>query len=77
MLGMTKKVILADTLGNVVNAGFAISSELHTLDILVVMLAYTFQIHFDFSGYSDVAIGMGRMLGFHFIENSGIIFTSH
>ena len=73
---MAKKVILADTLGNAVNAGFAVSSELYTLDILVIMLSYTFQIYFDFSGYSDMAIGIGKMLNIDLPINFNSLYKS-
>ena len=62
VLGLGKKVLLADTFGNAVNWGFANIGELDTGNALIVMLSYTFQIYFDFSGYCDMAIGIGRML---------------
>lgn len=62
VLGLGKKVLLADTFGNAVNWGFGNIAELDTTNALIVMLAYTFQIYFDFSGYCDMAIGIGRML---------------
>jgi len=61
-IGMGKKVLLADTFGKVVNSGFTVIDELYAVDVLIVMLAYTFQIYFDFSGYSDMAIGISKML---------------
>lgn len=68
--GMIKKVILANGMGSVATAlldGDLMASS--TLSAWVGIIAYTFQILFDFSGYSDMAIGMGRMLGFQFLEN--------
>ena len=68
IFGLGKKVLLANLAG-------ALFDEVHALPALsfatswVGALAYTFQIYFDFSGYSDMAIGLGDMLGFHFSEN--------
>ncbi len=68
--GLGKKVILADTVGGVIASVLANPlSELSTLGAWGVMLCYTFQIYFDFSGYSDMAIGLGKMLGFKYNEN--------
>ncbi len=60
-LGLAKKVLLADTFGNAVNWGYEHSTGLDSTNALVVMLAYTIQIYFDFSGYCDMAIGIGKM----------------
>ncbi len=62
-LGLAKKVLLADAFGNVVNICFPTVELLNTTSAFIAMLAYTFQIYFDFSGYSDMAIGLGWMLG--------------
>lgn len=61
-LGMAKKALLADTLGNVANWGWNNIDSLDSLTALVIMLSYTFQIYFDFSGYCDMAIGIGKMM---------------
>lgn len=60
-LGLGKKVLLADVLALPVNYGFDNGLFLDTPSTLLVILAYTFEIYFDFSGYSDMAIGLGRM----------------
>ncbi|MGN1333136.1 MAG: MBOAT family O-acyltransferase [Lachnospiraceae bacterium] len=60
-LGLGKKVLLADTLSKLVTAGFQNVGELNSGSALTVMLAYTLQIYFDFSGYSDMALGMAAM----------------
>lgn len=60
-LGLGKKVLLADVLAIPVNFGFEQSAFLDTPATLLVILAYTFEIYFDFSGYSDMAIGLGKM----------------
>ncbi|MCX6244919.1 MAG: MBOAT family protein [Bacteroidetes bacterium] len=70
MIGLAKKVIIADTLGASVNDIFALSSAgLSTGMAWTGAVAYTFQIYFDFSGYSDMAIGLARMVGFRLPEN--------
>ena len=64
IIGLGKKVILADTLALSVNYGFHYTYFLDTLTVIVVMLAYTFQIYLDFSGYCDMASGISMMLGY-------------
>ena len=61
VLGLGKKILLADVLALVVNYGFAQTFSLDTPSTVLVILAYTFEIYFDFSGYSDMAMGLGRM----------------
>jgi alginate O-acetyltransferase complex protein AlgI len=69
-LGLTKKVIVADQLGPVVATCFDTSPHDMTFGIAWLgAIAYTLQLYFDFSGYSDMAIGLGRMLGFRLPEN--------
>lgn len=63
IIGLSKKVILADTLARVANYGFEQAYYLDTLTVIAVMLAYTFQIYLDFSGYCDMANGVSLMLG--------------
>lgn len=70
MIGLGKKMLLANTMGQIADRAFGLSAGELTWDIAWLgALAYTFQIYFDFSGYSDMAIGLGRVLGFHFLEN--------
>jgi alginate O-acetyltransferase complex protein AlgI len=64
IIGLSKKVILADTLSGAVNYGFQQTYYLDTVTVIAVMLAYTFQIYLDFSGYCDMANGVSMMLGF-------------
>lgn len=68
-LGLFKKVILADTLGQAVNYGFGIIDSLSSMEALVVSLSYTFQLYFDFSGYCDMAIGIGYMFNIKLPQN--------
>lgn len=65
--GLSKKVLLADSLGALAEQIYAVGDG--TLISWMLMLTYSLQIYFDFSGYSDMAIGMGKMLGFDFLEN--------
>jgi len=61
-LGLFKKVVIADTLAKLANAGFDTSSQLSLLEGWITSLSYTGQIYFDFSGYTDMAIGVALML---------------
>lgn len=61
-IGLAKKVIIADTFGNAVNWGFANIAELDFTNAAIVMLGYTLQIYFDFSGYCDMAIGLAKVM---------------
>lgn len=61
VLGLTKKVLLADTFALMANYGFAQTFSLDSISTIAVILSYTFELYFDFSGYSDMAIGLGRM----------------
>jgi len=67
-LGMAKKVLLANPCGWLADQTFG-AGALHALDAWYGLFAYSFQIYFDFSGYSDMAIGLGLMLGFVFPKN--------
>ena len=67
-LGMAKKVLLANPCGKIADTAFGAGS-LHWLDSWFGVVAYSFQIYFDFSGYSDMAIGLGLMFGFVFAKN--------
>jgi len=68
MVGFIKKVVIADTIAPMVDAGFRLSDP-SMADAWLAALAYTAQLYFDFSGYADMAIGLGLMLGFRFVEN--------
>lgn len=60
-LGLCKKILIADTLGKVVAWGYGATDIASTPDLIITVLAYTFQVYFDFSGYSDMAVGLGKM----------------
>jgi alginate O-acetyltransferase complex protein AlgI len=77
ILGLSKKVLIADVLGVTVNEIFALSSlELSSGLTWIGAIAYTFQLYFDFSGYSDMAIGLARMIGFRLPENFNFPYLS-
>ena len=69
ILGLGKKVLIANTLGAAVDRFLAQGPAIGAIGAWAAFAAYTLQIYFDFSGYSDMAIGLGRLLGFHFLEN--------
>ena len=70
IIGLGKKVLIANRLALPADAIFAIPGDQLTLGLSwLAVVCYTLQIYFDFSGYSDMAIGLGRMFGFHFLEN--------
>jgi alginate O-acetyltransferase complex protein AlgI len=68
--GLGKKVLIADTVAPIANAAFATpTGELNTLTAVVGVVAYSVQLYFDFSGYSDMALGLAMMFGIHLPEN--------
>ncbi len=62
-MGLGKKVLLADVLTVGIDAGYTLAGELTTLDVIVLMVGYIFQLYFDFSGYCDMGEGISMMLG--------------
>jgi D-alanyl-lipoteichoic acid acyltransferase DltB (MBOAT superfamily) len=68
MVGFCKKVLVADSVAHIADAAFALPHP-NFADAWLGALAYTVQLYFDFSGYSDMAIGLGLMIGFRFVEN--------
>ena len=69
VMGLAKKVIIADTFGRAVDFGYENIFSLSGTEALLVILFYTLQLYFDFSGYCDMAIGIGRMIGFDIALN--------
>lgn len=70
IVGLAKKVLIANNIGALWDTYSAMpASELSCVGAWLGILAFSFQIYFDFSGYSDMAIGLGRMIGFEFLEN--------
>ena len=70
IIGLSKKVLISNTMAVTADALFAAGAgELNILSAWIAAIAYMLQIYFDFSGYSDMAIGLGHMFGFRFLEN--------
>lgn len=77
-IGLGKKVLIANTLAITADEIFKLSStNMTSAGAWLGIICYTFQIYFDFAGYSDMAIGMGQMLGFKFPENFNSPYTSY
>ncbi len=76
MVGLGKKVIIANPLGTFVTQIFATTDSNGVLGSWVGIIAFSMQIYFDFSGYSDMACGLGNMLGFEFLKNFNYPFIS-
>lgn len=74
-IGLSKKVIIANSLGELCNT-LSLSTEKSILLYWIFAISYMLQIYFDFSGYSDIAIGLGRIFGFHFPENFNFPYTA-
>lgn len=68
-LGLCKKLLLADSLGTIVDYGYTNIYSLGTTNAFIVILCYTLQIYFDFSGYCDIAIGICQMLNLDLVDN--------
>ena len=75
--GVIKKILIADQVSVLADAVFSNPENLSTGTAWIGALAYTIQIYFDFSAYSDMAIGLGRMFGFRFPENFNRPYSSH
>lgn len=75
-IGLGKKALLANALGSWADGYYNEVFNPTSGEAWFALLAYTFQIYFDFSGYSDMAIGLGRMMGFHFPENFNFPYIS-
>ncbi len=76
LLGLTKKVLVADRLAAFVDAIFAHPRAYDSSTVLTAVVAYSLQIYFDFSGYSDMAIGLSRIIGFDLPENFNMPYIS-
>jgi len=75
--GLAKKVLLANNIGSLWSSIKVVDvSEITVLTAWLGILSFTFQIYFDFSGYSDMAIGLGKMLGFNFPQNFNLPYLS-
>jgi alginate O-acetyltransferase complex protein AlgI len=77
IIGLSKKLLIANILGAEADKIFAVDVQfINTPNAWLAILAYTFQIYFDFSGYSDMAIGIAKMIGFKFPENFNHPYTA-
>lgn len=77
IIGLSKKVVIADTMATTADRVFQTSpGQLTPAIAWLGAVCFTFQIFFDFSGYSDMAIGLGRIFGFHFMENFNLPYIS-
>ena len=68
-IGLAKKVLVADNFGKIVDYGFGHISSLNSFEAILAVLGYTFQIYFDFSGYCDMAVGIGLMFNIELPQN--------
>lgn len=75
VIGLSKKVIIANTMGELCTA-FNNSNDKSVMFAWLFAICYSLQIYFDFSGYSDMAIGLGKILGFNFMENFNYPFVA-
>lgn len=75
VIGLSKKILIANTLGELCSS-FTQSADLSVLYYWLYVVSYMLQIYFDFSGYSDMAIGLGKIFGFDFLENFNYPFIS-
>ncbi|MEH0156172.1 MBOAT family protein [Limibacter armeniacum] len=76
MIGYFKKVVIADSLSPLVGQIFENQANFNSINLIIGMVFFTFQIYCDFSGYSDIAIGFARMMGFEFPKNFNLPFIS-
>ncbi|MCR5256301.1 MAG: MBOAT family protein [Acetatifactor sp.] len=77
ILGLIKKVLIADTFAYMVNFGFEKIYYVDTPSAWIIALSYTFELYFDFSGYCDMAVGLGRMFNFELPINFNSPYKSH
>src|SRR5262249_56033891 len=68
-IGLAKKVLIADTIAAVIDPALSRYGELSTAGAWLCMLGYTYQLYFDFSGYSDMAVGLGYLFGLRIPQN--------
>lgn len=68
-IGLAKKVLIADTIAVVIDPAWAHVSSLSTVSAWLCVVGYTYQLYFDFSGYSDMAVGLGHLFGIHLPQN--------
>jgi alginate O-acetyltransferase complex protein AlgI len=77
VLGLTKKIAIADPLAHFANVGYANAGALNVVDGWIASLSYTFQLYFDFSAYSDMAVGLGLMMQVRLPINFNVPYVAH
>lgn len=77
LFGLFKKIVLADRLSVFVNQVYEMPNTFGSFTVLLGVISYSFQIYFDFSGYSDMAVGVGKMLGFDLPKNFNLPYLAH
>lgn len=77
VFGLFKKIVLADRLSVFVNQVYETPMAFGSLTVFLAAIAYSLQIYFDFSGYSDMAIGVARMFGINLPRNFNLPYLSH
>lgn len=77
IIGLSKKVIIANNMALIVDSIYESNTEYGTLVLWLAAICYTLQIYYDFSGYSDMAIGLGKIFGFSFLENFNYPYISN
>ena len=76
-VGLSKKILISNEMAKVTDSLYALAnSQFDVLSAWLAAFTYLFQIYFDFAGYSDMAIGLGRMFGFHFLDNFNFPYMS-
>ncbi|WP_299458168.1 MBOAT family O-acyltransferase [uncultured Microscilla sp.] len=75
-IGLVRKMVIADSLGVYVDSVYGYPEAQNSTTVLVATIFYAFQIYFDFAGYSDIAIGSAKLLGFHFNQNFNLPYFS-
>lgn len=75
-IGLFRKMVIADSLGVYVDSVYGYPESQNSTTILIATIFYAFQIYFDFAGYSDIAIGSAKLLGFHFNQNFNLPYFS-
>ncbi|MEX0314181.1 MAG: MBOAT family protein [Allomuricauda sp.] len=75
-VGFFRKVVIADSIGSYIDVIYNAPDLYNSSTILIAVILYSFQIYFDFSGYSDIAIGTAKLLGFRFMQNFNLPYFS-
>jgi alginate O-acetyltransferase complex protein AlgI len=77
MIGLFKKLVIADNLGIIVDRGFGSLDQFRGISLILIVFFYTWQIYMDFSGYTDMARGIGKMVGINLLENFNLPYLAN